>query len=244
MFIDWLPDVLHDAGVAFRIEPGAERRSTNRSGLAVINGIVWHDTVTGKNWTDAQVRALLLKGNATTEGPLSQVGVARNGRWDLIAFGMCSHNGYGMWGNNSIGLEFYNAGGDVGEINPAVQVESGVIGTAAILKHLKMDARAHVRGHKETDPRRKRDPHALNMNDIRARVERQILIPPIPSPVEKDDDMVDDIRQLHEVFLGANPDPRQWSRDMLKSFNYHLHLYAKGRPLDEIRGDFARTAGV
>lgn len=176
MFIDWLPDVLHDAGVEFRVEQGAERRSSTRAGLTVIHGVVWHDTVTGLNWSDAQVRALLKSGNATTPGPLSQVGVARNGRWDLIAFGKCNHNGYGLWKNDAIGLEFYNAGGDVGEINPEVQVESGIIGTAAILMHLgkNMDA---VKGHKETDPGRKRDPHALNMNTIRARIEHRILSP-------------------------------------------------------------------
>lgn len=56
--------------------------------------------------------------------------------------------------------------------------------------------------------------------------------------------MVDDIKQLHVVYLGANPDPRQWNEAMLKSFNYHLEMYANGRPLNDIRGDFARTAGV
>lgn len=243
MFIDWLPDVLRDAGVPIYVEPGAERRSSTRSGLTVIRGIVWHDTVTGKNWTDAQVRNLLRVGNAYTPGPLSQVGVARNGRWDLIAFGKCNHNGYGLWKNDCIGLEFYNAGGDVKEINPPEQVESGLIGSAAILKYLKKDAQSSVKGHKETDPRRKRDPHALNMNNIRERI-HVYMHPPTPLPELKDDDMVDDIRQLHEVFLGADPDPRKWNKSMLQSFNYHLHLYAKGRPLDDIRGDFARTVGV
>lgn len=241
MFIDWLPDCLHDAGVAFRIEPGAERRSTTLSGLSVIHGIVWHDTVTGKNWTDAQVRALLVKGNATTKGPLSQVGIARNGRWDLIAFGKCSHNGYGEWGNNSIGLEFYNAGADVGEINPPEQIESGLIGSAAILKYIKKDAQ-RVKGHKETDPRRKRDPHALDMNNIRERIHVYMYSSTLPTL--KDDDMVDDIRQLHEVYLGANPDSRNWSKAMRESFNYHLAMYAGGRDLNAIRGDFARTAGM
>lgn len=199
MFIDWLPDVLHDAGVAFRVEPGAERRSTTRSGLTVINGVVWHDTVTGTNWTDAQVRALLLNGNATTPGPLSQVGIARDGRWDIIAMGKCNHNGYGLWANDCIGLEFYNAGGDVGEVNPPVQVESGVIGTAAILTHLgrNMDA---VKGHKETDPRRKRDPHALNMNNIRARIEHRIL-----SPQEEEVNPEIEIDKAFHRWLGRPP---------------------------------------
>lgn len=64
-----------------------------------------------------------------------------------------------------------------------------------------------------------------------------------PGP-RKEDEMVEDIRQLHEVYLGANPDPRKWNKDMLTSFDYHLEWYANGRPLNAIRGDFARTARI
>lgn len=166
-YLDWLPDVLRDVGVPIDVMPGAETRSTWDSGLDVF-GVVWHDTVT-PGWSDDDVLDLLRDGHANLSGPLSQVGLDRAGVWHLVALGRCNHNGFGMWGNDSIGIEMFNGGGDVGEINPPAQVESGLIGTAAILRHLELGP-DRVKGHKETDPRRKIDPHALDMDDIRRRL--------------------------------------------------------------------------
>lgn len=61
-------------------------------------------------------------------------------------------------------------------------------------------------------------------------------------PKRQEADVVNDIRELHEVYLGAGPDPAKWSKDMRRSFDYHLERYAKGRSLDAVRGEFAATA--
>ena len=161
-----MPQVLRDAGVDVYVMPGAETRSTRSSGLTP-RGVVWHHTATGPNWSDASVAALLRDGRRDLVGPLAHVGVERDGTWVIVALGRTNHNGYGLWGNDSIGLEFYNNG--IGEPWPDAQVDSGVRGIAAILDHLGFIA-ARLKGHKETDPRRKIDPANLDMNELRLRV--------------------------------------------------------------------------
>lgn len=166
--LTWLPDVLRAAGVDVYVMPGAETRTSRSTGLSPL-GVVWHHTATGPNWADGHVAALLRDGRRDLSGPLSQVGIERDGTWVIVALGRANHNGYGTWGNDSIGLEFYNSG--TGEPWPHEQVESGVIGTAAILRYLKKRAATTVKGHRETDPRRKIDPAGLNMTAIRQRIE-------------------------------------------------------------------------
>lgn len=196
VFLTWLPDVLRDAGVRINVMDGAATRSTTRSGLSSVKGIVWHDTVTPKSWSNAQVRNLLRDGHSNLKGPLSQVGVERDGLWDIVALGKCSHNGYGLWGNDAIGLEFFNAGGDVREVNPPAQVESGLIGTAAILRHLDMSV-TQVKGHKETDPNRKRDPWGLDMHLIRWQLLDRL------NPTHESDPDLTPREFLHMAFVAA-----------------------------------------
>lgn len=209
MYLTWLPDLLRDAGVRIHVLPGASTRSTTRTGLARINGIVWHDTVTPPSWSNQAVQRLLRDGHSGLRGPLSQVGLERDGLWVIVALGKCNHNGYGDWGNDSIGVEMYNAGADVGERNPPDQVESGLVGTTAILRHLGYGPE-RVRGHKETDPRRKVDPHALDMHGIRRQLHQRLAAPdPDPEPVE--DDMADYLAQIDAIYRtqwdrGLNPD--------------------------------------
>ena len=169
--LTWLPDVLRAAGVDVWVMPGAETRTTRASGLSPL-GIVWHHTATGPNWSDTAVAALLRDGRRDLPGPLAQVGIERDGTWVIVALGRANHNGYGTWGNDSIGLEFYNSG--TGERWPLAQVQSGVIGSAAILRHLKQRAATAVKGHRETDPKRKIDPAGLNMTTIRQRIDAEI----------------------------------------------------------------------
>lgn len=164
--LHWLPGVLRAAGVDVHVLPGAEARTTRVTGLDV-HGIVWHHTATGPNWSDGHVAALLRDGRRDLAGPLSQVGIERDGTWVIVALGRANHNGWGRWGNDALGLEFYNSG--VGEPWDPRQVESGVVGTAAVLAHLGFDV-ARVQGHRETDPRRKIDPAGLSMRDVRARI--------------------------------------------------------------------------
>lgn len=173
----WLPDVLRDAGCDVYVLPGAETRG--RDDIDV-NGVVWHHTATGLNWQDGHVAALLRDGRRDLAGPLSQVGLERDGTWVLIALGRCNHNGYGLWGNDSIGIEMYNAGNGQ-DPWPAAQIESADRGTRAILAHLGLDAAGHLKAHRETDPTRKPDPVGVDMNAARARVAQP-----------KDDDMTNE----------------------------------------------------
>jgi hypothetical protein len=175
MRLDWLPDVLRDAGVPIHVMGGALTRGRSMQGMF---GIVWHHTVTGPHWQDGHVAAMLRDGHRHLAGPLSQVGIERSGVWVIVATGRANHNGYGEWGNNSLGLEFYNDG--VGEPYRPAQYESGIIGTAAVLRHLGR-AQGIVKGHKETDPRRKIDP-LLDMNTVRAHVRAHLLNPTTPAP--------------------------------------------------------------
>ena len=76
-----------------------------------------------------------------------------------------------------------------------MQVESGVVGTAAILAHLGKRAAIAVRGHKETDPRRKIDPVGLDMSDIRRRIDDHMH--PTIAPPEDEDVIYKTTEQAH-----------------------------------------------
>src|SRR5690606_27640553 len=86
-------------------------------------------------------------------------------------------NGYGTWGNDSIGIETYNDG--VGEPWPRAQLDAFHAGTAAILRRLRLDS-SRMLAHRETDPRRKIDPTGIDMHAARARVAR--LLRPETAP--------------------------------------------------------------
>lgn len=166
MTITWAADVLRSAGLPVYEDPGwLTRRS--RAGYAP-QGIVWHHTATSLAWLDGHVLALLRNGRRDLSGPLSQLGLERDGTWVCIASGRANHNGYGTWGNDSIGVEAYNSG--LGEPWPKAQVKSYEQGTAAICKYLGWDPRTRVKGHKETDPTRKIDPTGINMHMARTEV--------------------------------------------------------------------------
>ena len=159
-----LDRVLRDAGLTVIEEPGWRSRGAD---LARVDAIIWHHTVTGPTIPDRTVANLLRDGHSTLPGPLSQLGLDRQGRYWLIASGRCNHNGYGAHGNQTIGIEAYNSG--TGEPWPRAQVDAYVAGAAAL-------GRAHnvhwtrQLGHKETDPRRKIDPAGLDMDEMRRRV--------------------------------------------------------------------------
>lgn len=206
-FLTWLPDVLRDAGVDVYVMPGADTRSTWRSGLTT-RGVVWHHTATGTNWQDGHVAALLRDGRKDLRGPLSQVGVERDGTWVIVALGRANHNGYGTWGNDSIGVEFYNRG-DGTDPWPGVQLHSGIEGTTAIMKYLHMDPIDHVRAHHETDPTRKIDPpkNQISMDAVRRRV--RMRMNQTPAVTTEDDNMhVELILAAYRRVRGKTYDPR------------------------------------
>lgn len=160
----WLPDVLRAAGLTVIEVAGWRGRGRELGG---IDGVVAHHTATGPRSSDQSVANLLRVGRTDLAGPLAQLGLDRSGRYWLIADGRCNHNGYGEWGNSSIGIEAFNDG--VGEAWPARQVDAYQRGAAAILTQIGLPP-SRVKGHKETDPGRKIDPAGIDMNTFRARV--------------------------------------------------------------------------
>lgn len=178
MRVTWLPAVLRAAGVRVYELPGWRGRGRS---MPTVHGVVGHDTVTTPAWTDARVDHLLRDGRSGLPGPLAQCGMDRTGCWRIVADGRSNHNGYGTWGNNSIGVEVYAAGGLAGHEEPwnAAQRRSFEVGTAAILAHLNLPT-TRVMGHKETDPRRKVDPWGVDMSATRARIAA-------PTVTEEDD---------------------------------------------------------
>lgn len=173
--LDWLPRVLRNAGCDVYVMPGAETRTTRSSGMpARPPAVIWHHTATSTAWADGHVAALLRDGRRDLSGPLSQLGVERDGTIVVVACGRANHNGArsAQYGNDAIGVEFYNAG-DGADPWPTVQLEAGQRAIAAILRHLELGADRCV-GHKESDPTRKIDPRPLDMSDMRAGIARYL----------------------------------------------------------------------
>ena len=174
MRLSWLAQVLRASGLQVVEHAGWQNRGRDLLG---VDGIVWHHTVTGPNWSDGEVARLLINGRSDLPGPLCQLGLDRRGRYHLIAAGRGNHNGHGLWGNNSIGIEAFNDG--MGEPWPAAQMDAYVAGTAAICRHQRWTAE-RVKGHKETDPTRKIDPRGIHMPVARARI--AALLAPTQAP--------------------------------------------------------------
>lgn len=229
MRVDWLADVLRDAGCAVEDLGGWRDRGRD---LDSVEGIVWHHTASTVHTSDTAMYRILRDGRRDLPGPLAQLGLRRNGTFVTVAAGRANHNGYGKWGNNSIGIEAYNDG--VGEPWPTAQIGAWVAGTAAICRHLGLDA-GQVLGHKETDPHRKIDPAGIDMGVMRGRVESAIrllntlpTIPPTPTqpttPTTIDEDdmgflIIENIgifAKVGSVLIGY-PDLASYARDRERS---------------------------
>lgn len=180
--LTWLADVLRGAGLPVVELDGWRTRS--RSGGIDPRGIVWHHTATPSGAQDSTVDRILRDGRSDLPGPLSQLGLRRDGTFVVVAAGRCNHN-IGTWGNDSIGIEAYNDG--VGEPWPTVQVDAYIQGTAAICRHLGWGA-DRVKAHRETDPTRKVDPKGIDMTAARGRIASLLT-----QPREDDDDMAQSI---------------------------------------------------
>lgn len=177
MSLTWIPDVLRAAGLDVFEYPGWKTRTSGKLETGWVKGVVCHHTASGPNWQDGHVAALLAQGRRDLAGPLAQLGLERDGTFVVISVGRCNHNGYGEWGNSSIGIEAYNSG--LGEPWPVAQMDAYKRGVAAILAHLGLPA-TRCKAHRETDPRRKIDPTGVDMDAFRADV------------ANPEDDMTDD----------------------------------------------------
>lgn len=201
----WLADVLRSAGLHVVEVDGWKSRGKE---MRAIHGVVWHHTATGTSWTDQRVTDLLRDGRTDLAGPLSQLGLARDGTFYVVAAGRSNHNGYGTWDNDSLGIEAYNAG-DGRDPWPAAQVDAYVRGTAAILTRLGLPA-SKALGHRETDPRRKVDPRGLDMAEMRRRVAAVMAAPaPTPTPPPPKDGFLmaltdDQQRRVYDLLEAAD----------------------------------------
>lgn len=168
--LTWLPAVLENAGLKVATVPGWESRG--RREIGEIAGIICHHTACALAGNMPSL-STLIDGRSDLPGPLSQLGLGRDGTFYVIAAGRCNHAGAGMWhgqtdGNGHyIGIEAENAGTpDVPW--PEVQLAAYRHGVAAILSHLNLGADCCI-GHKEFAPGRKTDP-SFDMGGFRLQV--------------------------------------------------------------------------
>lgn len=194
--LTWLPKVLEDAGLKVATVEGWELRGGE---MGTVRGVICHHTANPRRDLNMPSLRVLRDGRSDLPGPLSQLGLGRDGTYYVIAAGRCNHAGLGLWngvtrGNSHfIGIEAENSGRDDDFPWPSVQIDAYQRGVAAILRHLKLDAQCCA-GHKEyaLPLGRKPDP-SLDMPDFRAAVARLLsgeappprLIPavePTPSP--------------------------------------------------------------
>lgn len=176
--LTWLPDVLRKAGLKVSEQPGWIDRGLGAMGQ--VRGVMCHHTGTkAYDRTMPTLRMLtegvVQPGGKKLPGPLSQLGLGRDGAYYVIAAGRCNHAGKGAWrgivnGNTSfIGIEAENDG--VAEKWPEVQLDAYRRGVAAILKHIGTTA-DYACGHKEfaLPKGRKSDPANIDMTDFRTKV--------------------------------------------------------------------------
>lgn len=170
MRVTWLPETLRAAGLQVEEVDGWRGRGQE---LVRVDAVVCHATITGNHVPDRNVAGILVHGRPDLTGPLAQLGLDRSGRWWMVADGRCNHNGYGTYGNRTIGIEAFNDG-----VEPwsAIQVDAWQLGVAAICSHANLPV-SRVLAHRETDPKRKQDPKGIDMDAFRAAVEHDMHQP-------------------------------------------------------------------
>lgn len=164
----WIADKLREYGLDVVEEDGWQTRG---SSWFFPKGVVGHHTAS-RTGSDAPSLRVVLNGRTDLAGPLCHVLISRSGRCHIIAAGRANHAGTGgyngLTGNRSVlGIEVENNG--VGEPWSPHLVAVFDRASAALLDGLDTTADYYC-GHKEWAPRRKIDPHGLDMNEQRARI--------------------------------------------------------------------------
>lgn len=172
--LTWLPRVLQDAGL--KVSECAGWQDRGHGDMGKVLGVLCHHTATPGKKANMPTLNLLITGRSDLAGPLSQLGLGRDGIYYIVAAGRCYHAGAGSFrgitaGNSSfIGIEAENTGGSDDLPWPDVQMDAYHRGVAAILKHIGKGAE-FCAGHKEyaLPKGRKTDP-SFNMETFRAAV--------------------------------------------------------------------------
>jgi peptidoglycan hydrolase-like protein with peptidoglycan-binding domain len=184
--LSWLPSVLQTAGLKVAPVDGWETRG--HGDMGPIRGVMCHHTA-GPAKGNMPSLGTLIKGRADLPGPLSHLGLGRDGTYYVIAAGRCWHAGKGRWqdtvnGNSHfIAIEAENAGTPA-DPWPEIQLRAYEAGVAALLKHVRCSLEACV-GHKEyaLPVGRKPDPW-FDMAQFRANVATLLGLPALgASPV-------------------------------------------------------------
>ena len=182
--LTWLPGVFKDAGLKVAEVEGWESRG--RAEMSAVAGIICHHTA-GPLQGNMPSLGTLIKGRSDLPGPLSQLGLGRDGTFYVIAAGRSNHGGEGVWkgvsGNSRfIGIEAENTGLTNDTPWPEVQMDAYRRGAAAILRHLGKSA-SDCAGHKEYAlPKGRKDDPDFDMYAFRAGV-GAILDGTAPAPV-------------------------------------------------------------
>lgn len=197
--LTWLARVLIDAGLKVAEVPGWLTRGVGD--VSDLKGVICHHTAGSRSGNMPSLK-VITDGRQDLPGPLSQLGLGRDGTFYIIAAGRANHAGRGEWqgetkGNSGfIGIEAENAGLQFGHSNyepwPDVQMDAYERGVAAILKHLGLKA-IMACGHKEyaLPKGRKPDPQGMDMDKFRSRVAALIAgnaSPPVSPLIPQKDD--------------------------------------------------------
>ena len=168
----WLPDVLRAAGLQVEEVPGWQSRG--HGDVRQIVGVMCHHTC-GPLHGDIDDLHVLIDGRSDLPGPLCELGLARSGKFFVVAAGKPWHAGAGVWqgvtdGNGCfIGIEAENTGLS-NDPWPAVQMDAYKRGVAALLKHIGAQP-GMCCGHKEYAlPHGRKDDPDFDMNAFRADV--------------------------------------------------------------------------
>ena len=188
--LTWLPRVLKDAGLKVALVDGWDTRGQGDVGETL--GVLCHHTAGPRNGNMPTLNTLI-QGRPDLSGPLSQVGLGRDGTYYVVAAGRCNHAGPGFWkgvtsGNtNFIGIEAENTGLPNDFPWPPVQLDAYRRGIAAILTHTGRTIDFCV-GHKEYAlPKGRKDDPDFDMIALRSTVSAILdgtappptLIPPV-----------------------------------------------------------------
>jgi peptidoglycan hydrolase-like protein with peptidoglycan-binding domain len=168
--LNWLASVLREAGLKVAEVDGWKSRGRREFGPFA--GVICHHTAV-KAGGNMPTLGTLINGRSDLAGPLSQLGLGRDGTFYVVAAGRANHAGSGNWhgitdaNQNYVGIEAENAG-DGSELWPEVQLDAYRRGVAALLAHMGKGAECCI-GHKEYAPHRKVDPN-FDMEQFRADV--------------------------------------------------------------------------
>ena len=106
--LTWLANVLENAGLKVAEQSGWQTRG--RTDMGTVRGVMCHHTA-GPKTGNMPSLGIITNGRSDLPGPLSQLGLGRDGTIYIVAAGRANHAGAGNWqgvttGNSSfIGVE-------------------------------------------------------------------------------------------------------------------------------------------